>query len=110
MPAPRALVLRPLIATGHAVDRMLDYGIGVRDIHAVLRDNPVRVRQKAKEEWREGSGFRMRPPRLRVIGRGAGPRVLTLIIEGPDEKGRWHIVTVFPTSNAADLGRYWRSR
>lgn len=89
---------------------MQDHGISGKDIQAVLRDNPVRVRQKAKAEWREGSGFRMRPSRLRVIGRGTSSRVLTLIIEGPDEKGRRHIVTVFPTSNAADLDHYWRSR
>lgn len=89
---------------------MRDHGIDDADIRAIIRDNPVLMQQKAKVEWREGSGFRMRPPRLKVIGRGVGPRLITLIIEGPDERGRRHIVTVFPTSNAADINRYRRSR
>ena len=110
MPAPRFHDLRPLIATDHAVDRMRDHAIDDADIRAILRDNPVLMHQKAKSEWREGSGFRVRPPRLKMIGRGVGPRLITLIIEGPDGRGRWHIVTVFPTSTANDVNRYRRSR
>ena len=89
---------------------MSDHAIDDADIQAVIHDDPVLMQQKAKAEWREGSGFRMRPPRLKVIGRGRGPRLITLIIEGPDERGHWHIVTVFPTSNATDINRYRRSR
>ena len=89
---------------------MRDHAIDDADIRAIFRDNPVLMRQKAEVEWREGSGFRMRPPRLKVIGRGIASRLITLIIEGPDERGRWHMVTVFPTSNANDINRYRRSR
>ncbi len=110
MPPQRFLNPDLLRVTAHAQDRMAAHGIHVDDLHAVYRDDPARIPQKPKVEWREGSGRRIRPRRLRVVGRDAQHRLLTLIIEGPDERGVTSLVTVFPTANDDEINRYWQSR
>ena len=67
-------------------------------------------RRSRKVEWREGSGRGIRPRRLKVIGRDAHHRLLTLIIEAPDNRGAARLVTVFPTDNDDEINRYWQSR
>ena len=99
-----------LTTTDHAAERMAVHDVDDRDVRAVCRDNPVLVSQKPRPEWREGSGYRVRPRRLKIIGRDARQRLLTLIIEELDERGGSLVITMFPTDNANDIDRYWRSR
>ena len=110
MPSRRFLNPDLLSVTAHAQDRMAAHGIHVDDLRAVYRDDPARIPQKPKVEWREGRGHRIRPRRLRVVGRDARGRLLTLIIEGPDESGATSLVTAYPTANDDEINRYWQFR
>ena len=110
MPKRRILNLDLLSVTAHAEDRMLAHDVHADDLRAVYRDDPILISQKPKVEWREGSGRGIRPRRLKVIGRDARHRLLTLIIEAPDNRGAARLVTVFPTDNDDEINRYWQSR
>lgn len=70
-------------------------GLSENDAEAVLVHGPVFVPQKAQLEERPGGGLRERPRRLLMIGRNRSGRLLTFVLELPDEDGTSIVVTGF---------------
>ena len=104
LPRPRHFTISP-----HAEDRMWERGIVPEDLTAILRNDPL-------IEWQDGEHSPDRPssesggsPRLRMTGRSLQPRLLTAILEEPNEDGFAIVVTVFD-ADLAEQRRYRRHR
>ena len=98
--APFPLHLR---ISEHAEERMSERDVIVDDLFEILLDDPC-------IQWDgEQGGMRTElmpePRRLRMIGRGLQRRLLTVILEPPDEGGLSVVVTVFD-ADPTDERRY----
>lgn len=103
-PHPQHFAISP-----HAEDRMWERDIVSDDLTAILRNDPLiewQDEERPPGESALGSGGAIR---LRMTGRSLQPRVLTAILEEPDEDGFSVVVTVFD-ANTADQRRYRRHR
>jgi len=88
---------------------MWERGIVPEDLTAILRNDPL-------IEWQDGEHSPDRPspesggsPRLRMTGRSLQSRLLTAILEEPNEDGVAIAVTVFD-ADPAEQRRYRRYR
>ena len=79
------------------------------DLTAILRNNPLIEWQDAEYPLQQPSTEPSGSSRLRMTGRGLQPRLLTAIIEEPNEDGFALVVTVFD-ADQADRRRYRRHR
>lgn len=77
----------------------------VSDAFDVLRLNPRFYAQQSKSEFSARGFYRIRPPRLRMVGPTPSGRMLTIILEIPDAHGASHIVTGWESS-VAEIERY----
>ena len=93
----------------HAEDRMWERGIMPEDLTAILRDDPLIEWQDEERPPAEALPRSSEPFRLRMTGRGMQPRVLTAILEAPDEDGFSAVITVFD-ADPADQRRYRRHK
>ena len=87
----------------HAEERMLERGVIAYDLFEILLNSPY-LRWDDEERDRS-STTTAATRRLRMTGRGLQPRLLTVILEPPDEDGMSVVVTVFD-ADPADQRRY----
>ena len=98
MPADEPLLPRYLSISAHAELRMIERDVLTADLFAVRRDDPLL-------EWqRGGDGLR-----IRMIGVDLQRRLLTVILDLPDEDRMSAVITVFDASEA-DQRRYRRHK
>lgn len=74
--------------------------LAVSDALYVLRGAPQFYAQGPKPEISSRGFYRIRPPRLRMVGPTPSDRMLTFILELPDEDGASHVVTGWESSPA----------
>ena len=88
---------------------MWERDIVPEDLTAILRNDPLIERQHEERSPGESALGSGESVRLRMTGRSLQPRILTVILEEPDEDGFSVVVTVFD-ADAADQRRYRRHR
>lgn len=84
--------VRQLLATDVALDKLGAHGISAQEAEQVLRNRHVTVRNPRD--------VRERAKRRLLIGRTAGGRLLTLVIERTAEPTTWLIVTGWSSTEA----------
>ena len=75
------------------VEHLVAHGTTVRDAVAVFENEPLFFDQDRRLEASAQGIFRVRPPRLRMLGPDDAGVVFTFILEQPDSRGRSRIVT-----------------
>lgn len=81
----------------------------IDDAFEVLDDAPRHFRQRPKSQLRPDDAIVERPARLRMVGWTVQGRLLTFIIEYPDDAGRSHVVTGWPADDE-ERARYGQAR
>lgn len=84
-------------------------GLSTDDALEVLERKPRFVWQRPKPEPRDDGTLRMRPRRIVMTGSNYAGRVLTFILEEPDDVGVAAIVTGWP-AKSRDIASYRRAR
>lgn len=104
-----ALVLYSLSVNDATENKLAGRGLTIEDAFGVLDDAPRYFRQRAGAQPGPSGAIVERPARLRMVGRTASGRLLTFIIEYPDEAGCSHVVTGWP-ADSDEQARYRQAR
>ena len=88
---------------------MWERSVVPEDLTAILRNDPLIEWQDGEHPLHQPSSESGSSSRLRMTGRGLQPRLLTAILEEPNEDGFAIVVTVFD-ADQADRRRYRRHR
>lgn len=96
---------RNLAISEHAEDCMWERDVIAADLFAILHGRPLIRWDIEKADPRAAAG----PHRLRMTGISLQRRLLTVILELPDENGQSVVVTVFD-ADSADERRYRAAR
>ena len=80
-------------------------GYDLDDAQAVHDRNPIWIWQDERIRRDDLGRWNIRPARWRLIGRGPGGVILSVVIELPSADGRSEVVSVFEAS-PADKSRY----
>ena len=80
------------------IEHLDAHGTTVRDAIAAFENEPLFFEQARSLELTDRGTFRMRPPRLRMVGPDNAGGFFTFILERPDTRGCSRIVTGWATS------------
>lgn len=101
--------VRDLEWSDDALEKIGRRGLTEQDALAVLDNAPQILDQPRKDEPTPDGFMRIRPARLRMIGPGRSNRILTFIIELPDEDGVSALVTGWP-SGKSEIAKYRQAK
>lgn len=102
-------VLYSLSVNDTTENKLAGHGLTIADALEVLDDAPRYFRQRAGSRLGPDGAIVKRPARRRMVGRAESGRLLTFIIEYPDETGCSHVVTGWPADND-EQARYRQAR
>ena len=78
-----------------ALDKLWGHSVREHEVWQIFYEHPVLMWQEPSEEERDDGSWRIRPRRILMIGRTRSRRLLTIVLELPDEEGVAEVVTGF---------------